>query len=153
MAALIVRSKHTHVCTRLSSSEKSLLLFSGKLYSKGLVDMETKNCVRRTQGYKAADKLMDYLVAQLENDPARFSEIISTMKEVELLKQIAFEMETSFKGIVEVSLLRKSVHVGPAGRPSHSLYIYGTFNLHSIRPRLPTLIIPTLRSAWVWFLV
>ena len=83
------------MCSRLSSSEESLLLFAGKLYDKELIDMGTKSEVRRNKGYEGADIMMDYLQTQLKDRPVIFTSVINIMKEVELLKTIAIDMETA----------------------------------------------------------
>ena len=91
----ILRSRSSDVCSSLSNSEESLLRFAGKLYDKELIDIGTKADVRRKKGYEGADIMMDYLLTKLKDSPALFTSVINIMKEVELLKTIATDIETA----------------------------------------------------------
>lgn len=89
----ILKSVSAQVCQKLSVAEDSLLLFSGKLFEKSIIDKATKNSVRRTKGYEGADILMDYLMEKLEGSPLLLDDIVSLMKQIDLLQPIALEIE------------------------------------------------------------
>lgn len=89
----ILQSFSGQVCERLSVADESLLLFSGKLFEKNIIDKATKNNVRRTKGYEGADILIDHVMEKLEDNPLLFEDVIKLMKEVDLLLPIALEIE------------------------------------------------------------
>ena len=97
----VLRTRSSSICSKLCNSEESLLLFAGKLFEKSIIDMPTKSEVRRTKGYEGADILMDYVITKLKDSPILIDTVLACMKEVEILTNIALEVEAKMKPHIE----------------------------------------------------
>ena len=59
-----------------------------ELYSKHIIDRETKTAVCRKKGYEAADILMDRVEIKIDQRPTSLITVLQVMAELEILKHI-----------------------------------------------------------------
>ena len=86
---LVVKSNHSQVLRDHHNELCNVLLdFAGKLYSKPIIDRETKTAVRRKKGYEAADILMDWVEIKIDQRPTSLVTVLQVMAELEILKHI-----------------------------------------------------------------
>ena len=84
----VLRDHHNELCKVLDCADEVLLDFAGKLYSKRIIDRETKTAVRRKKGYEAADILMDRVEIKIDQSPTSLVTVLQVMAELEILKHI-----------------------------------------------------------------
>ena len=84
----VLRDHHNELCKVLDCADEVLLDFAGKLYSKRIIDLQTKTAVRRKKGYEAADILMDRVEIKIEQRPTSLVTVLQVMAELEILKHI-----------------------------------------------------------------
>ena len=81
----VLRDYHNELCKVLDCADEVLLDFAGKLYSKRIIDMQTKTAVRRKKGYEAADILMDRVEIKINQSPTSLVIVLQVMAELEIL--------------------------------------------------------------------
>ena len=85
----VLRDHHNELCKVFNCvADEVLLDFTGKLYSKRIIDRETKIAVSRRKGYGAADILMDRVEIKIEQRPTSLVTVLQVMAELEILKHI-----------------------------------------------------------------
>ena len=85
----VLRDYHNELCRVFNCAVDEVLLdFAGKLYSKRIIDMETKIAVSRRKGYEAADILMDRVEIKIDQSPTSLVIVLQVMAKVEILKHI-----------------------------------------------------------------
>ena len=85
----VLRDHHNELCRVFNCvADEVLLDFAGKLYSKRIIDKDTKIAVRRIKGYEAADILMDRVEIEIDQSPTSLVIVLQVMAELEILKDI-----------------------------------------------------------------
>ena len=85
----VIRDHHNELCSVFNRVAVEVLLdFAGKLYSKRIIDRETKIAVGRRKGYEAADLLMDRVEITIDQSPTSLVTVLQVMAELEILKHI-----------------------------------------------------------------
>ena len=84
----VLRDYHNELCKVLDCADAVLLDFAGKLYSKRIIDRQTKTAVCRRKGYEAADILMDRVEIKIDQSPTSLVTVLQVMAKVEILKHI-----------------------------------------------------------------
>ena len=85
----LIRDHHNELCKVFNCvADEVLLDFSGKLFSKRIIDRETKIAVRRKKGYEAADILMDRVEIKIDQSPTSLVIVLQVIAELEILKDI-----------------------------------------------------------------
>ena len=85
----VLRDHHNELCRVFNCAADEVLLdFAGKLFSKRIIDRETKIAVRRRKGYEAADILMDRVEIKIDQSPISLVIVLQVMAELEILKDI-----------------------------------------------------------------
>lgn len=105
----VFRNHHHELCTILDTSISTLTSFTGKLYSKKLVDRKTKREVIRTKGYEGADTLLDHLTLKLESDNSnkRYKLILELILQEEVLKDVGEKMKLPVTSASSNSIQRR----------------------------------------------
>ena len=84
-----LKSHHGDICDVLSRSEETLIMFSGMLYGKRIIDVHTKNTVIRKKGSEGADILMNTVEMKVEQTPRHLKRVLRLMKKLEDLETIS----------------------------------------------------------------
>ena len=85
----VLRDHHNELCKVFNCvADEVLLGFSGELYSKHIIDRETKIAVSRKKGYEGADLLMDRVEIKIDQSPTSLVIVLQVMAKVEILKHI-----------------------------------------------------------------
>ena len=84
-----LRYHHNELCKVFNCAADEVLLdFAGELYSKHIIDRETKIAVSRKKGYEGADILMDRVEIKIDQSPTSLVIVLQVMAKVEILKHI-----------------------------------------------------------------
>ena len=85
----VLRDHHNELCKVFNCvADEVLLDFSGELYSKHIIDRETKIAVSRKKGHEGADLLMDRVEIKIDQSPTSLVIVLQVMAKVEILKHI-----------------------------------------------------------------
>ena len=96
----LIRDHHNELCKVFNCvADEVLLDFAGKLYSKRIIDRETKIAVSRRKGYEAADILIDRVEIKIDQSPTSLVIVLQVMANVEILKHILEKIQK--KRVVE----------------------------------------------------
>ena len=97
MASLkILRHHHHKLCEILDSSEPTFRSLTLNLFSKEIIDANTKNYLLEKVGL-GADKLLDHVEKKVEAKPERMDVVLQIMDKEESLQDIVEEIR---KGMI-----------------------------------------------------
>ena len=89
----VLRYYHSDICTRLNVSPETLKSFSGKLFSKGIIDTTTRLSVDRTGGQSGTRTLLDYIEMRVEQKPKLLNVVLELMESEDNLCDVAKEIK------------------------------------------------------------
>ena len=94
----VLREYHGEICDVLNVSKDSLLSFTQKLFSKNIIDRDTKICVTRTGGKEGAGILLDHIEMKVEQNPDCLHEVLKLMENDEYLRHIVKKIKGEYEG-------------------------------------------------------
>ena len=85
----VLRDHHNELCKLFNGAVDEVLLdFAGELYSKRIIDRETRIAVSRKKGHEGAGMLMDRVEIKIDQSPTSLVIVLQVMAKVEILKHI-----------------------------------------------------------------
>ena len=84
----VLRDYHSVICTRLNISPEMLKSFSGKLFTKRIIDQTTRLSVDRTGGQSGASILLDHIAMKVEQSPKLLNVVLEIMESEDNLRDI-----------------------------------------------------------------
>ena len=84
----VLRDYHSVICTRLNISPEMLKSFSGKLFTKRIIDQTTRLSVDRTGGQSGASTLLDHIAMKVEQSPKLLNVVLGVMESEDNLRDI-----------------------------------------------------------------